>query len=72
MKSVHTIAVVGAGTMGAGIAQLAAQAGCTVHLIDVNRPAVEKGHAGICTQLDRLVEKGKLSAGERDPRSARN
>lgn len=66
MKSVHTIAVVGAGTMGAGIAQLAAQAGCTVHLIDVNRPAVEKGHAGICTQLDRLVEKGKLSAGERE------
>lgn len=71
MSSVKTIAVVGAGTMGAGIAQLAAQAGCTVHLIDVTRTAVEKGLAGITAQLDRLVEKGKLSPAERDAALAR-
>ena len=66
IHQISTIAVVGAGTMGAGIAQLAAQAGCTVHLIDVTQTAVEKGLAGITTQLDRLVEKGRLSKAEHD------
>lgn len=60
------VAIVGAGTMGAGIAQLAAQSGCAVRLIDVSQAAAERGLAGITSQLDRLVEKGKLSSADRD------
>jgi len=63
---ISNVAVVGAGTMGAGIAQLAAQAGCRVQLIDVTRAAVDKGLSGIASQLDRLLEKGKLSKTDRD------
>jgi 3-hydroxybutyryl-CoA dehydrogenase len=59
---VKTLAVVGAGQMGAGIAQVAAQSGLSVVLIDVSRDFVEKGLAGIRTQLDKAVGKGKLKA----------
>lgn len=59
------VAVIGAGAMGAGIAQVAAQAGHPVKLYD-NRPgAAAQAVAGIDRQLARLVEKGKLPAGER-------
>jgi len=54
------LAVVGAGQMGAGIAQVAAQSGLSVVLIDVSRDFVEKGLAGIRGQLDKAVGKGKL------------
>lgn len=60
------IAVVGAGTMGAGIAQLAAQHGCAVHLIDVNRDVLKQALAGIGQRLDRLVEKDRIDVAERD------
>ncbi|MCO6438127.1 MAG: 3-hydroxybutyryl-CoA dehydrogenase [Phycisphaerae bacterium] len=60
------IAVVGAGTMGAGIAQLAAQQGCTVRLIDVSREVLDRAMQELERQLGRLVEKGKLSPAERD------
>jgi 3-hydroxybutyryl-CoA dehydrogenase len=59
---VTTLAVVGAGQMGAGIAQVAAQAGLNVVLIDVQKEFVEKGIAGIKSQLDKAVAKGKLKA----------
>jgi 3-hydroxybutyryl-CoA dehydrogenase len=59
---VTTVAVVGAGQMGAGIAQVAAQSGLSAVLIDVNRELVEKGLAGIRAQLDKAVGKGKLKA----------
>ena len=59
---VTTLAVVGAGQMGAGIAQVAAQSGLNVVLIDVSRDFVEKGLAGIRAQLDKAVSKGKLKA----------
>ena len=59
---VKTLAVVGAGQMGAGIAQVAAQSGISVVLIDVNAELVEKGIAGIRAQLDRAVSKGKFKA----------
>src|SRR5205823_5418482 len=58
MADVKTLAVVGAGQMGAGIAQVAAQSGLEVYLIDVSRDFVEKGLAGIRAQLDRAVGKG--------------
>jgi 3-hydroxybutyryl-CoA dehydrogenase len=54
------VAVLGAGTMGHGIAQVCAQAGCTVALRDVSQQALDKGLAGVRKSLDRLVEKGKL------------
>jgi len=68
---IKTLAVVGAGQMGGGIAQVAAQAGIQVTLIDVNLEAAQKGHARIGAQLGRLVEKGKMDAAERDAVLAR-
>lgn len=56
------IFVVGAGQMGAGIAQTAAQAGYTVQLSDVNPQFVEKGIAGIDRGLARQVDKGRMEA----------
>lgn len=56
------IFVVGAGQMGAGIAQTAAQAGYTVQLSDVNPQFVEKGIAGIDRGLSRQVDKGRMEA----------
>jgi len=61
---VKTLAVVGAGQMGAGIAQVAAQSGIEVVLIDVSPEFVQKGLAGIRAQLDKAVSKGKLKAEE--------
>ena len=55
------VTVIGAGTMGHGIAQVAAQAGIDVVLVDVSPQALERGVAGIGKSLDRLVAKGKLS-----------
>ena len=60
------IGVVGAGQMGAGIAQIAAQAGLKVLLSDVSLDVAEKGKAGIVKMLDKAVERGKLEAGKRD------
>src|SRR5262245_49664347 len=61
-----TVGVIGTGVMGAGIAQVAAAHGCDVHLLDVSEDVVRKALDGIRKQLDRLVEKGKLPAAERD------
>ena len=61
---VKVLAVVGAGQMGAGIAQVAAQNGLEVLLIDVNPEFVQKGLAGVRAQLDKAVGKGKLKAEE--------
>ncbi|MGB3075766.1 MAG: 3-hydroxyacyl-CoA dehydrogenase NAD-binding domain-containing protein, partial [Chitinophagales bacterium] len=51
ITQIHSIAVVGAGTMGAGIAQLAAQAGYETILYDVSATAVRKGITGITNNL---------------------
>ncbi len=55
------IAVIGAGTMGNGIAHTFAQSGFTVKLIDVNEKSLEKGILTIATNLDRMVAKGTIS-----------
>ena len=60
------IGVIGAGQMGAGIAQVAAEAGYRVLLSDIDIAAAEKGKAGITRQLGRAVEKGKIGAEARD------
>jgi 3-hydroxybutyryl-CoA dehydrogenase len=54
------VAVVGAGAMGRGIAQIAAQAGSTVLLYDTQQPAVEKARADIASQWTRMHEKGRM------------
>jgi 3-hydroxybutyryl-CoA dehydrogenase len=61
-----TIGVIGAGQMGAGIAQVSAQAGYRVLLSDVDQARAEAGKAGIAKQLGRLVDKEKLAAADRD------
>lgn len=58
------IGVLGAGTMGSGIAQVAAQAGHVVHLVDVNESAVQNAKRNLEAVLSKLVEKGKISADE--------
>ena len=63
---IRTIGIIGAGTMGSGIAQISATAGLTVILVDVSEAAVDKGLATITRNFDRLVIKGKMSAAEKD------
>ncbi|WP_242139825.1 3-hydroxyacyl-CoA dehydrogenase NAD-binding domain-containing protein [Sphingomonas sp. TREG-RG-20F-R18-01] len=62
----QTVGVIGAGQMGAGIAQVAAQAGFHVLLSDVSKDRADAGKAGIAKALDRLVTKEKMTAEARD------
>lgn len=66
MDTSMNVAVIGAGTMGSGIAQVAAQAGHKVVLFDTRKEAVDKALAGLRKVLDRLVEKGKFTAEQAD------
>lgn len=66
-----TVAVIGAGQMGSGIAQTAAQYGYTVQLADVDLVIAEKGKAGIEKALGRLVRKEKLTAADAEALLAR-
>ena len=63
---IKTIGVVGAGTMGSGIAQVFAQAGFAVRLVDVADPLLDRARRGIEKSLDTFVSKGKLSSADRD------
>ena len=60
------VGVVGAGTMGAGIAEVAARAGHRVRLLDAAEGAAERGIAGIAERLERDLSKGRLSRPEAD------
>ncbi|MGW3386052.1 3-hydroxyacyl-CoA dehydrogenase family protein [Streptomyces cinereoruber] len=60
------LAVIGAGLMGSGIAQVSAQAGWDVVLRDVTDAALTRGTDGIKTSYDRFVAKGKLDAADAD------
>jgi 3-hydroxybutyryl-CoA dehydrogenase len=62
--AVEKVQVVGAGQMGSGIAQVAAQAGLAVHLTDVNEGALQKGVETIKKNLARSVEKERMSQDE--------
>ena len=64
--AIEKVGVVGCGLMGSGIAQVAAQAGCQVTVREVSPQLVEKGLQSIEKNLGRLVEKGTLTAADRD------
>src|SRR5437667_8462249 len=69
--TISNVAVIGAGTMGSGIAQSFAQAGFTVKLVDVAPGMLERARRTIDTSLTKLVEKGKLAASDKDDVLAR-
>jgi 3-hydroxybutyryl-CoA dehydrogenase len=60
--SIQTVGVIGAGTMGNGIAQACAVQGIQVVMVDISDAAVQKGLATVSGSLDRLIKKEKLSA----------
>jgi len=64
--AIERVGVVGCGLMGSGIAQIAAQAGCTVVVREVSEERLNKGLASIEKSLNKFVEKGTLSAADRD------
>ena len=64
--TMKSIVVVGAGTMGAGIAQVAATHGASVSLVDVNAAVLQRGMDAITKNLDRAVDKEKITPVERD------
>jgi 3-hydroxybutyryl-CoA dehydrogenase len=61
VQTIKTIAVIGAGTMGNGIAHVFAQHGFTVHLADVSQPQLEKALASITKNLDRQLSKSVIT-----------
>src|SRR5574340_812071 len=69
--SIHTVGVIGAGTMGNGIAQVCALKGLAVVMIDINDHAVQRGLAAIALSLDRMIKKHALSAADKDAALAR-
>ena len=64
--AIRTVAVIGAGAMGNGIAQVFAQSGFGVRLVDVAQPMLDRARKSIEKSLDKFVEKGKLAGAERD------
>jgi 3-hydroxybutyryl-CoA dehydrogenase len=68
---IKTVGVIGAGTMGNGIAQVFAQSGFSVTLVDVAQPMLDRAKASIATSLGKFVDKGKLTAVDRDAAMSR-
>lgn len=64
MKIVH-VGIIGAGTMGSGIAQVAATAGCRVKLFDLNKEQLNKAQVDLDNILNRLIEKGRIDTAEK-------
>lgn len=69
--NIQTTGIVGAGTMGNGIAQVCAVAGINVVMMDISEAAVQKGLDTVRASLDRLVKKEKITAADRDAALAR-
>ncbi|MDP5077434.1 MAG: 3-hydroxyacyl-CoA dehydrogenase NAD-binding domain-containing protein, partial [Nonlabens sp.] len=59
------VGIIGAGTMGSGIAQVAATAGCQVKLFDVNKEQLDSAKAALDKVLSRLIEKGRIDTTEK-------
>ncbi len=71
MQSIQTVGIIGAGTMGNGIAQACATCGIDVVMVDINQAAVDKGLATVSGSLDRLIKKEKLAADQKTAALAR-
>ena len=69
--NITTVAVIGAGTMGHGIAQVCAMAGCTTRLTDVGQAQVDAGLAMITANLDKGIARAKLSEAQKQDTLAR-
>jgi 3-hydroxybutyryl-CoA dehydrogenase len=69
--SITTVGIIGAGTMGNGIAQACAMSGIQVVMVDISDAAVAKGLATVAGSLDRLLKKEKISAADKDAALAR-
>ena len=69
--SITTVGIIGAGTMGNGIAQVCAVSGIHVVMVDISDAAVAKGIANVSGSLDRLVKKEKITATDKDAALAR-
>jgi 3-hydroxybutyryl-CoA dehydrogenase len=65
-SSISKVGVIGAGTMGAGIAQVAATAGCKVSLFDLNVEQLEKAKSALEKVFIRLIEKGRIDETEKN------
>jgi 3-hydroxybutyryl-CoA dehydrogenase len=66
LMAIQTVGIIGAGTMGNGIAQACAVAGVNVVMVDIAQAAVDKGLATVGGSLDRLIKKDKLTAAQKD------
>ena len=64
--TIRSVGIIGAGTMGHGIAQACAAAGLQAVMVDITDAAVDKGRAAVATSLERLVKKDKLTAADRE------
>ncbi|MDD3024301.1 MAG: 3-hydroxyacyl-CoA dehydrogenase NAD-binding domain-containing protein, partial [Syntrophomonadaceae bacterium] len=67
---IKKIGVLGAGTMGAGIAQVCAEAGFAVVLVDVDAPVIEKAIKGVQKAWQKALEKGKLGEEDKQKRTS--
>jgi 3-hydroxybutyryl-CoA dehydrogenase len=63
---IKTVGVIGGGTMGSGIAQVFAQSGFTVRLVDIAQPMLDRARVSIEKSLARFVDKGNLTPADRD------
>jgi len=68
---IETVGIIGAGTMGNGIAQACAVSGIKVVMVDISEAAVAKGLATVAGSLERLIKKEKITAADRDAALAR-
>jgi 3-hydroxybutyryl-CoA dehydrogenase len=66
MMGLKTLGIIGAGQMGAGIAQVAAQSGLSILLNDISDEMVERGKQGIERSIDRMIQRGRIEPSERD------
>jgi len=66
MASINKVGVLGCGLMGSGIAQISAQAGFETVVVEVEQKFLDKGMSGIDKSLGKFVEKGKMSASDKD------
>ncbi|MDR3014759.1 MAG: 3-hydroxybutyryl-CoA dehydrogenase [Delftia acidovorans] len=69
--AIQTVGIIGAGTMGNGIAQACAVSGIDVVMVDISEAAVQKGVATVSGSLDRLIKKEKLTEAEKTAALAR-